>query len=297
MQAEPSSSSTGSVIHDIGYRNYDGERLSPGAIERSLLALSTRHAVGIGRSVKAKLAPAALTLAACLPPIVMVMFAVLTGAPNLPVTPESYLNSISVLIALFVASAAPPLLSRDLRHRIVTLYFSRPPTRTSYVRARVFALIIVTFLFMFVPLLVLFLGALGAELDLRQQLEHFLRAVLSAALLAVSLGVLCSLISSLTQRRGIGVAVIVATLLVLTGVQATVQQILDTTGHQSGADLSAVISPFAHVRAIGFHLFDADVGLFRRSTSHGLLLLALWAAMYGVLSFLLVRRYRSVAAS
>src|SRR6266571_5269684 len=44
------------VIHDLGYRRYDGQRLGRVQIARALAWHSLRSAFGIGRGVKAKLA-------------------------------------------------------------------------------------------------------------------------------------------------------------------------------------------------------------------------------------------------
>ena len=48
---------TAGVIHDLGYRHYDGPRLGRGAIIRALYWHSLRSAYGIGRGAKAKIVP------------------------------------------------------------------------------------------------------------------------------------------------------------------------------------------------------------------------------------------------
>ena len=45
------------VIHDLGYRSYDGPRLGRAQIVRALIWHSFRSAWGIGRGVKAKIVP------------------------------------------------------------------------------------------------------------------------------------------------------------------------------------------------------------------------------------------------
>jgi len=45
------------VIHDIGYRHYDGTRLGRIPIAMALAAESLRHAYGLGRTGRAKTVP------------------------------------------------------------------------------------------------------------------------------------------------------------------------------------------------------------------------------------------------
>jgi len=45
------------VIHDLGYRGYDGPRLGRAQIVRALTWHSFRSAFGIGRGVKGKIVP------------------------------------------------------------------------------------------------------------------------------------------------------------------------------------------------------------------------------------------------
>ena len=55
------------VIHDLGYRRYDGPRLGRAQIVRALIWHSFRSAFGIGRGVKAKIIPILAFVAICLP--------------------------------------------------------------------------------------------------------------------------------------------------------------------------------------------------------------------------------------
>lgn len=45
------------VIHDIGYRGYDGPREGTGALALSLYVTGLRHAFGLGRSSRSKVLP------------------------------------------------------------------------------------------------------------------------------------------------------------------------------------------------------------------------------------------------
>ena len=58
------------VIHDIGYRHYDGERGGRPAIRRAMYVESARGAYGLGRAGRTKVMPALLLAAICLPALI-----------------------------------------------------------------------------------------------------------------------------------------------------------------------------------------------------------------------------------
>ena len=56
------------VIHDLGYRHYDGPRDGAATIARTLYVTGLRHAFGLGRSGKSKILPfLLLALSPCRP--------------------------------------------------------------------------------------------------------------------------------------------------------------------------------------------------------------------------------------
>ena len=57
------------VIHDLGYRHYDGPRLGRAGIIRALYWHSLRSAFGIGRGAKAKVLPILMFALMCLPAV------------------------------------------------------------------------------------------------------------------------------------------------------------------------------------------------------------------------------------
>ena len=116
------------VIHDIGYRHYEGERLGHGYAVRSLFTQTLRGSFGLGRSIKSKILPMGMLALICLPAGIIVAVAVYTKMSKLPVEYSHYLDSMQFVIALFVASQAPVAVSRDLRFMTLPLYFSRPLT-------------------------------------------------------------------------------------------------------------------------------------------------------------------------
>ena len=116
------------VIHDLGYRRYDGPRLGRAQIIRALTWHSFRSAFGIGRGVKAKIIPILACIAICLPAFVNA-FAVARGNPRL-FGYDVYSPQLRVIVVtIFIAAQAPELVSRDLRSHVLPLYFSRPIRR------------------------------------------------------------------------------------------------------------------------------------------------------------------------
>ena len=121
------------AIHDIGYRHYDGPRLGRGYLRRSLFAESLRGSYGFGRSTRSKIMPILLLAGICLPALIVSIVTAAFRADQLPITYTAYLFQVQVVIAIFVAAQAPAIMSRDLRYRVISLYFSRPRTgRTTF---------------------------------------------------------------------------------------------------------------------------------------------------------------------
>jgi ABC-2 type transport system permease protein len=109
----------GGVIHDLGYRGYDGPRLGRVPIVKALTWHSFRSAFGIGRGVKGKIVPVLTFIAMCLPALVNA-FAVARGDARL-FGYDVYTPSLRVaLVTIFIAAQAPELVSRDLRSRVTS---------------------------------------------------------------------------------------------------------------------------------------------------------------------------------
>ena len=104
------------VIHDLGYRPYDGARTGTGAIATALFVSGFRNAFGLGRSGKSKVLPFLLLAFNLLPAVVMVGAMTLFGLDQLPLAYPRYASAFQILLSIFVAAQAPVLFSRDLRH-------------------------------------------------------------------------------------------------------------------------------------------------------------------------------------
>ncbi|PZF84011.1 ABC transporter permease [Jiangella anatolica] len=199
------------VIHDIGYRKYDGARLGRARVARALYAHSLRGAYGLGRSAKAKVLPMLLLGVMCLPAFIIAVIANVTSTitAELPLPYSRYVVVTQGILTIFVAAQAPASLSRDLRFKTVPLYFSRPMERTDYVLAKFAALSTALLMLIAAPLLIMYVGALLAELPAWEQTSDLLLALLGAVVFSVVFAGVGLLIASLTARRGFGVAAII----------------------------------------------------------------------------------------
>ncbi len=287
------------VIHDIGYRHYDGPRLGRSYVQRSLFAESLKGSYGLGRAARTKVMPMLLLAAMCVPTLIVVVVASVTGGDELPVGYTEYLTQLQVVIAVYVAAQAPASVSRDLRFGIVPLYFSRPMQRVDYVRAKFAASATAVFVLLAAPLTILFAGSLLAEMPVGEHLPDYLRALLGAALLAVVLAGIGLVIAAFTPRRGLGIAAIVSVLLVLAGVQTAAQAIAVEEGADTVAGYLGLLSPFSLVDGVSSELFGTDTVLWAGppgavgTAVFVAVTVLLVAACYG----LLLRRYRTVTGS
>ncbi len=149
------------VIHDLGYRGYDGPRLGRVQIVRALTWHCFRSAWGIGRGVKGKIVPMLAFIAMCLPALVNA-FAVARGNQRL-FGYDVYVPTLRVaLVTIFIAAQAPELVSRDLRSRVLPLYFCRPLRRTDYPLAKYLALTAALLVLIEIPLLILYVGTIAS---------------------------------------------------------------------------------------------------------------------------------------
>lgn len=287
------------VIHDLGFRHYTGPRLGRRQVVRALFTESALGAYGLGRSTRSKVMPFLLLVAVTLPALIVVVVMVLTGAQQLPIGYAEYPLVVFPLLSLYVAGQAPALVCRDLRFRVVSLYFSRPLRRADYVRAKLAALTAAVLVLTALPVLVLYAGAVLAELPFWQQTQQAAVALAGCALLAVLLAGLALVIAAVTPRRGLGVAAVITVLVVLTAVQGALQVLGEEQGRPALAGWSGLLTPFTIVS--GLQRWAFRTSFVDAPTPPGalggpvylLVALGLAAACYG----LLVLRYRRVSVS
>lgn len=293
------SSPGGGVIHDLGYRPYEGQRLGRNAIRRALFVDGLRGAYGLGRTARSKVMPMLLLAAMTLPALIMVVIAAVTRIGSLPAPMTSYLVAMQVVVAIYVAVQAPVAVSRDLRFRVMSLYLARPLERIDYVAAKYGSLAAAVLVLAATPLTVMFVGALLAGLPLREQLTDYLAALAGAALIAMLVAGLGLVIAAVTPRRGIGIAAIVTVLLVVAGVQGMTADIAWMEGAETTAQWLSLLSPFTLADGVQATLLGAEAAMFTAPDQvvQGLVFLAA-AVLFIAGSFgALLLRYRRVSVS
>ncbi len=232
------------VIHDIGYRGYDGVREGTGAVALTLYVTGLRHAFGLGRSGKSKVLPFLLMGLGTLPAVIVVGVVTVIGLESLPVSYAAYLSQIQMLVTLFAAAQAPVLVSRDLRHRSIVLYLARPLSPSLFALVRWASLATAILLFMLLPTVVLYAGGLLAGLDAGEQTPIFLRSMGLQVLLAALLAGITGLISAWALRRGFAVVASIVALIVVSGVVRIVQGITDYEDIETVGEIAGLFSPW-----------------------------------------------------
>jgi ABC-2 type transport system permease protein len=192
------------VIHDLGYRGYDGPRLGRRQIVTALTWHSFRSAFGFGRGAKAKILPV-IAIAVLLLPAVINAFQMSQGDARI-VPYDTYRAQVRVLVmAIFVAVQAPELVSRDLRSRVLPLYFSRPMKAIDYPLAKFLAFTAACLVMMEVPLLALYGGSIAnvhGGAAVWAQTRALIPGLLIGLMWAVVLAAISLFLASLTGRRG-----------------------------------------------------------------------------------------------
>ena len=220
------------TIYDIGYRNYEGARLGRGYAFRTLYVHSLRSAFGLGRGGRALLIPWALFAAMVFPAVVTVAVAGISGGMlnRLIDYHEIYLWD-AMMLALFCASQAPELVSRDHYHRVLPLYFSRALRKGDYAVAKLLAMWTAVFLLMVTPLLVILSGRLGLPSDFgaafKEESEHFVAIAATPAVCALVFGTLSLALASYVPRRGLASALVLGVFLITVPITGILMDALD----------------------------------------------------------------------
>jgi len=287
------------VIHDIGYRHYDGPRLGRGYVVRSLFVQSLRNSFGLGRSAKSKVVPLLLLAVMCLPALIMV--AVVTGLKqdSLPLPYTRYAIVLQAVVSLFVAAQSPQSVSRDLRFRLTSLYFSRPLLRSDYVLAKWGAMVCALMVLLSAPLTILYAGALLAKLPVGIQTGRYLLGLVGALLFALVLAGVGLVIAAITPRRGLGVAAVIAVLLVTASAVGVVQGVAGSRDNNALAGYAGLFSPFSLVDGVQVWALHAETStqIGPPGTTGGLVFLGVTIGLIAGLYGLLLLRYRAVSVS
>jgi ABC-2 type transport system permease protein len=242
------------VIHDLGYRHYDGPRLGRAAIIRALYWHSLRSAFGIGRGAKAKIVPILMFALMSLPAVVNAIVVARSPVHVRVIDYDTYTYRLrSLVMLIFVAAQAPELVSRDLRSHVLPLYLSRPMRRLDYPLAKLAAFTAACLLVLEIPLIELYVGTIvsvsGASAVWAQTRALFPGLLVGAAwaLLLAAIGLV---LASLSGRRAYATGLI-AIYLFLTWTLSSI--LVGIAEHGSfppnasaplGARLGGLISPF-----------------------------------------------------
>jgi len=228
--------SAGARIVDRGYQHYTGARLGPRHALWVMTGATVRRALGIRMSVRAKILPWLLILAAFVPAVILLAIRIiLHGVAPLPGYDALY-NQTSILFVLFAATIAPDLLCPDHRQRVLSLYFAAPITRLHYVGARIIGMILVLLLLTLVPMLLLFsASALLADSAAGYVQSHagdLWRLVASGGLLALYYGAVALAVSAFTDRHAYATGAYLGLLLVSAAAVGVLLRTLGYKGHE-----------------------------------------------------------------
>jgi len=287
------------VIHDIGYRHYDGPRLGRGYLLRSLFTNSLRAAYGLGRSARSKALPLLMLGVMCVTAVILVVVAIAARMQDLPLPYARYFTVMSTVIAIYLAAQAPQLVSRDLRFHVVPLYFSRPLSSAGYALAKFAGMAAALFVLVALPLLILYAGALLARMPAWEHTRELLGALAGVALLSLLLAGIGLVLAALTPRRGLGVASVIAVLVITYTIVGIVQGLAVDQGNLGAGGWFGLLSPFTLVDGAQVWAFGAETSaqIPPQGTFAGVVfLLVTLAGSAGSLA-LLALRYRRVAVS
>jgi ABC-2 type transport system permease protein len=243
-------------VFDRGYVHYDGAREGRRRAVISLFSYSIKRAMGIRKSWTAKILPALLYVSSFVPLIVMIGVAALL--PDATVASyHGYFGGIYVIVGIFAATVIPEVLVPDRREKTLPLYFARAITRFDYVFAKLAAAAVLTTTISVIPAIILWLGtqlvADSPAQAMGDNIDDLGRVMLLGTLIALTLGTISLVISSLTDRKGVAIAVIVIGFIVISGLIDFAIINLDFDWRRY-----LVLGAFTHVfNAISASMFDA----------------------------------------
>ncbi len=283
-----------SVIHDLGYRGYDGPRRSSIAIARTLFVTGLLHAYGFKRSNRSKALPWALLGFNLVPAAVMVGVMALTKMDP-PLGYADYSLQMQVLSSIFAAAQAPVLFSRDLRHGSIVLYLARPLSAGMLAVTRWLSLACAIAIFLLATVLLLFIGSLLAGHDAATHAQQAGKAALAVLLLAALLASITGVLSAWSTRRGFAVVGSIAVLVLGGGVAAIIQALAIDAGSSLVGQLAGLASPYTLYAGIA-HALDSAAQSMTPPTGLGVLGYVLVALAVPIVSvLLLVMRFGKAA--
>ncbi|MFF5258859.1 ABC transporter permease [Actinomadura viridis] len=289
-----------STIHDIGYRHYEGHRLGRAYVLRSMYVHNLRAAFGLGRPARAKVMPFLLGAIMLLPAAGSVAVYAISKEPDTLIRYSSYAATLQVIIAIFVATQAPVLASRELRFHVVPLYFSRPVGPLDFVLAKQAAMATALFALMAVPITVLYVGGLVTRIpDSGGHLARYLAALAGCVLFALVLGAIGTVVAAFTPRRGFGVAAVIAIFMLSSTFVVIVQGLAEMRTDFALAGWAGLFAPFNLVDIVQVRLLGAESSsvAIAPGVAGGVVALALCAALVVASTAVLHQRFRKAGLS
>jgi ABC-2 type transport system permease protein len=218
-----------SAIHDLGYRRYEGARVGSTGAWRSLFWQGFRAMFGMGRTAKAKVIPV-FVFVVTMGPVFATLSAHSVSQGVVPIRYGLLVGQQLILFVLFVAAQAPETLSRDQQHQVLPLILTRDVTRAGYASARFASIVSAVFLMALAPLLLLYIGQIGASSDPTAAFDRMgsqIGPVLAqAALTALCIGGIGAALAAWTPRRAYATAAIIGGFLVAAAVASGMDDIV-----------------------------------------------------------------------
>jgi ABC-2 type transport system permease protein len=278
------------VIHDLGYRGYDGPRLGRAQIVRALTWHSFRSAWGIGRGVKAKILPILALIVICLPAIANA-FAVARGNPRLFGYDVYNPQLRTLVVIIFIAAQAPELVSRDLRSHVLPLYFSRPLRKLDYPLAKYLALTGALLILVELPLLITYVGTISSAKGgsgVWSETKALIPGLGVGLMYAVLMAAIGLVLASFTGRRVfatgiVGIACFLLWTLAMLLIQAEGAQNPGSTitAINTAGKLVGLVSPFTVIDGVRIWLGGTNAGLTPNNLGH-------YGALYGLMAVLML---------
>ncbi|WUI00370.1 ABC transporter permease [Spirillospora sp. NBC_00431] len=289
-----------STIHDIGYRHYEGRRNGRSYVLRSLYVHNLRAAFGLGRPARAKVMPFILAALMLLPAAGSVAAFAFTNEEDALIPYAQYANLMQVIVAIFLATQAPVLASREVRFHVIPLYFSRPVGHLDFVLAKAAAMATALFAMLAVPVAVLYVGGLVTKApDSGEQLLDFLGGLVGCVLYALVLAGIGMVVAAFTPRRGFGVAAVIAAYMLPTAVAGAVQGIAEANTNFTLQGWMGLLAPFNLVDIVQVRLLGAESSSpgIAPGVTGGLVALSLCAVIVLGSVAVLYRRFRKAGLS
>ncbi|MFG2002681.1 ABC transporter permease [Spirillospora sp. NPDC048911] len=317
---------TTSTIHDIGYRHYEGRRLGRAYVLRSQYVHNLRAAFGLGRPARAKVMPFLLGAVMLLPAAASVAILGFAKEPDVLIRYSSYALIMQVVVAIFLATQAPVIASRELRFHSVPLYFSRPVGHLDFVLAKFGAFVTAIFIMLAVPVTLLYVGALVTRPDkmdpviqpadggngemggesavkpdsLVDHTLHYFGGLAGCLLFALVLAAIGLVIAAFTTRRGLGVAAVIAVYMISSTIVVIIQGIAENqAGNFTVSGWAGLFSPFNLVDIVQVRLLGAELTAPAAPSGvmGGLVALAVCLALVAGSIAVLYRRFRKAGLS